>query len=339
MKKFILLSILGIVFHTSSQAQIDAVFAGRDDASTYVQHYLNPVMNGLMYNLNNGWYTTGKTHKKFGFDLTISASAAMIPDDEKMFQFVASDYNYLSVASGPSEIPTLAGGESTTQLEATNNGDSILFDAPDGAAGEWPEDFILPVSVPTPMVQLGLGLPTKTDLKLRFFPNTNRDGVSFKLLGVGLQHDLTQHFKVLDDMSNIRISALGAFTRASIVYSPEDSDIGGNDQRTEMKINTYTVQAIGDINLKIINFYLGIGYTGGKTSLDALGSYEFDYDDDGTIDQNDEVIVDPISLNFAISGIKTTLGARLNLGPVKIFADYSLQKYSSITAGIAISVR
>jgi hypothetical protein len=105
-----------------------------------------------------------------------------------------------------------------------------------------------------------------------------------------------------------------------------------------MQINSYTLQVIGDIDLKIINFYLGMGYTTGNTNLDALGTYEFDFDDNGTI-ESDEIITDPIKLDFAISGVKTTIGTRLNLGPVKIFGDYTLQKYSSITVGLALSIR
>lgn len=339
MLKTTFFSIIFILFFLPSNAQLEEVFAARDDAATYVKQYLNPAMNGIMYNLNNGWYSTGKTHKKLGFDITISASAAIIPDQEKMFQFIASDYNYLSISSGSSELPTIAGGTTNTELVASSNGDSITFGAIDGAGDEWPEGFFIPVSVPTPMVQMGLGLPMKTDLKVRFFPNTNRDGVSYNLIGLGVQHNLSQHFKALDKIPTLTISGLGAFTRASIVYSPNNTEVSGSNQRIEMKINSYTLQAIGDLDLKVVNFYLGMGFTAGNTNLDALGTYQFDFDDNGNIDPADEEIVDPIQLEFAVSGFKTTLGARVNLGPVKIFGDYSIQDYSSITLGVAFSLR
>ena len=337
MKK-IIISLLLFTISGLSYGQLEEVFAARDDAAIYTKQYLNPAMKGLMYNLNNGWYTSGKTHKKLGFDITIFASTSIVPDEDKVFQFIASDYNYLSISSGSSTLPTVAGGTTNTVLEATNDGDSITFDAINGIGDEWPENFFIPVSVPTPMVQLGLGLPNKTDIKLRFFPNTNKDGVSYGLFGIGVQHNLSQYFKVLDKIPTLNISGLGAFTRANVIYTPDNTGVSGNNQSIEMQINSYTLQVIGDIDLKIINFYLGMGYTTGNTNLDALGTYEFDFDDNGTI-ESDEIITDPIKLDFAISGVKTTIGTRLNLGPVKIFGDYTLQKYSSITVGLALSIR
>ncbi len=337
MKK-IILALLFITFSNMVNAQLEAIFAARDDAAIYTKQYLNPAMNGIMYNLNNGWYSSGKTHKKLGFDLTVFASTSMVPDKDKFFQFIASDYNYLSISSGSSQLPTVAGGTTNTVLEANNGSDSITFDAVDGLGGEWPTDFFIPVSVPTPMVQLGLGLTGKTDIKLRFFPKTTNQGVSFGLLGIGIQHDLTQYFKALDKIPMLHISGLGAFTRANLIYTPDNTDISGSNQRMEMHINAYTLQAIGDINLKIIDVYLGMGITSGSTNLDALGTYEFDFNDNGSI-ENDEIITDPIQLDFAITGVKTSIGARINLGPVKIFGDYTLQKYPSLTAGLALSIR
>lgn len=337
MKKSVLFILLfGFTF--MSFAQLEEVFAARDDAAIYTKQYLNPAMNGLMYNLNNGWYSSGKTHKKLGFDITFFATTAIVPDEDKFFQFVASDYNYLSISSGSSELPTIAGNTTSSVLEASDGTDSITFDAIDGLGEDWPENFFIPVAIPTPMVQVGLGLPSKTDIKLRFFPKTNSNEVSYGLLGIGIQHNLSQYFKVIDKIPTLNVSGLGAFTRANLIYTPNNSEVPGSNQSVEMHINAYTLQVIGDIDLKIINFYLGIGYTAGTTSLDALGNYEFDFDDNGTI-ENDEIITDPMQLDFAISGFKTTLGARLNLGPVKIFGDYSLQQYSSISLGLAVSVR
>jgi hypothetical protein len=131
---------------------------------------------------------------------------------------------------------------------------------------------------------------------------------------------------------------LGAFTNSYIVYTPNNSSVAGENQTIEMSVNTYTIQAIGDIDLKIVNFYLGIGYTGGTTNLEALGTYKYDFDNNGSY-SSDEIIIDPMLLKFDISGMKTTAGVRFNLGPIKVFADYTLQKYASIAAGLAVSIR
>ena len=63
------------------------------------------------------------------------------------------------------------------------------------------------------------------------------------------------------------------------------------------------------------------------------GTYTFDK---GGSDQQN---ITPPSLGFDANGFKTTLGARLSLGFFKIFADYTLQEYHTVSAGISISIR
>jgi|JI8StandDraft_1071087.scaffolds.fasta_scaffold04914_5 hypothetical protein len=339
MNKNKLILALLILFTSQTYAQLEEVFAARDDAQTYLNHYLSPVMNGLMYNLNNGWYHTGKTHDKWGFDLTLTASASIIPEAEKMFVFDAAEYNYMSISSGSNELPTAAGSETSTVLMATNDdGDSVTFDALQGVGDKWPSNFFIPVSVPTPMIQAGVGIPSGTDVKLRYFPKTTNEELAYSLLGIGIQHDLTQHLQFLDKIPTLHISALGSFTQAQLTYTPTESPVEGEGQRMEMKVGTYTLQVIGDIDLKLVNFYLGMGYTGGATNIDALGTYQYDYDENGSFEA-DETVTDPMHLNFEINGFKTTAGVRFNFGPVRFFADYTLQKYPAIATGLALSLR
>ncbi|PIE87567.1 MAG: hypothetical protein CSA01_00215 [Bacteroidetes bacterium] len=334
-KLLVILLFTGVL---STQAQIENLFSARDDAQIYMEHYMTPVLHGLMYGLNNSWYTTSKTHNAYGFDLSLSVSATMIPDEYRVFKFSASDYQYLNLESGSSDLPTVAGGETNSMLSVNNELGSISFEAPQGIAGEWPEDFILPLSVPTPMLQAGLGLPSKTDLKLRFVPKIASEGVSFGLFGIGAQHDLTQYLAFMSEKPTLSISALAAYTNTQLKYAiPENADNAGNNQRIEMGVNAYTFQVIGGVNLKFIDAYLGLGYTGGNTSWSALGTYNYDFNNDGNYDTN-ETIVDPFDLKFNVSGFKATTGLRFNLGPIKLFADYTFQKYPAFTTGLAVSV-
>ena len=56
----------------------------------------------------------------------------------------------------------------------------------------------------------------------------------------------------------------------------------------------------------------------------------------GTIIEN---ISDPINLDFSSSGTRATIGARLNLLFFKIFADYTIQEYNTLSLGAAFSIR
>jgi len=348
MKKTIasLAFLIAITFNVKAQDIENILSAGKEDASIYLGNYLEPVYKGLITNLNSGWYHSGKTHKKFGFDITINATASFVPDVDKVFTFRNADYSLLELQSGNAseELPTVMGTTSTSRIVVKNRDASgtIIpneflpsFETLDGIADE------LPVSaVPSPMIQFGLGLPTKTDIKLRYVPDVGSKDVQFNLIGVGIQHNLLQHFLKLDKVPIFDLSILGAYTTATTVYTPADSSIGTN-QETTIKINAYTVQLVGNVNLKIVNFYGGLGYASGNASTTVKGNYSYNIvDGTGNPTGGTVSIIDPIDIDYTLKkGIKATLGARLNIVWFKIFADYSIQDYNTVNAGIAFSFR
>ncbi len=352
-KLIILISLFtGLV---QSQNFEDILAAGSKDASTYLENYLEPVYNGLIYNMGNGWYHTGKTHKKFGFDITVNVMASFVPDSDKTFLFKNSDYTFLELNSGqPTDnLPTSMGPASNKRIavkipiDALGNtvplGEQTGFKVASFETLDGIEDELPVAAIPTPMIQVGLGLPSKTDVKLRFMPSVGSKDVTMSLIGVGLQHDVLQHFGPVDKVPLFNLSVLGAFTNTNIKYTPEDSDIGVN-QETEIKINGYTFQVIGDINLKIVNFYAGLGYVGGKASTTVKGDYTFNYSLEDAFGvpisgEQTETVSDPIDISYKLSGVKTTLGIRVNAAWFKIFADYSIQKYNTANLGISFSFR
>lgn len=348
MKKIIVNLIFIIAFTFSAKAQYieNILSAGKEDASIYLGNYLEPVYKGLITNLNSGWYHSGKTHKKFGFDITINAAAAFVPTSDKTFTFRNADYSLLELQSGNTSenLPTVMGGTSTSRIIVKNRDASGViipneflpsFETLDGIADSLPVN-----AVPSPMIQFGLGLPTKTDIKLRYVPNVGSKDVQFNLIGVGIQHNLLQHFLKLDKVPVFDLSILGAFTTSTTVYTPADSSIGTN-QETTIKVNAYTAQLVGNINLKIVNFYAGLGYASGNASTTVKGNYNYTVVNFlGTPTGGVVNIVDPINIDYKLKkGIKATLGARVNIAWFKIFADYSIQDYNTVNAGIAFSFR
>lgn len=348
MKKIVLLVALTISIQTIKSQELESILLAADDAALLTENYLNPAMKGLMYSMNGGWYTTAKVHKKFGFDITISANASLIPNSAQFFAFIPTDYNFLSLPNGESEIPTIM---SESKFETAvdvriPNGDGTFnvgsFTMPGGIGADLPLN-----AAPAPMVQVGLGLPTNTDLKIRYVPNIAVDD-EFKssLIGVGLQHDITQYLGPIEKLP-LSISVLAAFTSLNASYNITDEDftdnVSVNNGEAEFKLNAYTIQAIGSLDFKLITFYGSLGYNGGKTTAKMKGDYTLTYDiedaNGNTLGSVDESIVDPLNLGFDINGMRATLGTRLNLGFFKIFADYSFQEYNTISAGIALSFR
>ncbi|MEP1487104.1 MAG: DUF6588 family protein [Algibacter sp.] len=348
MKKLTLMMLLFFVTQFSKAQELESILLAADDASKLTENYIRPVMNGLMYSMNGGWATTAKTHKKFGFDLTISVNASMVPTADEVFQFIPSDYQFASLPNGETSVPTVMGSddsETTVDIRVPYQGNSYKvtsFQMPGGITEDLPIN-----AVPAPMVQIGFGLPSKTDIKVRYVPTLNfDDSVEASLIGLGLQHDLMQYFGPLDKLP-LSVSVLAAFTKMDVTYAIEDEDssddIAITDGAAEFKMNTWTVQALGSLDFKIVTLYASLGYNNGSSSIKMKGDYELTYeveDNNGTpVGTVDESISDPINLDFDANGMRSTIGARLNLGPFKIFGDYTLQEYNTVSAGIALSFR
>lgn len=348
MKRITLLLSLFIATQVSQSQELETILLASDDASKLTENYLNPAVKGLMYSMNGGWYTTAKTHKKFGFDITINANASFVPDKDQLFAFSPSDYMFLSLPNGETELPTVMSennGETAVDISIPTGSGTFKvasFNMPGGITEDLPIN-----AVPAPMVQFGLGLPSKTDLKLRFVPELNfDDSVEASLIGVGLQHDLTQYFGPMDKLP-LSVSVLAAFTNMDVTYNIEDENatdnVAVNNGLAEFKMNTWTVQAIGSLDFKIVTLYGSLGYNNGKTTAKMKGDYTLSYnieDSAGTVVGTvSETISNPINLDFEANGVRATLGTRLNLGFFKIFADYTVQEYNTASAGIAFSFR
>lgn len=348
MKKFIVALALLFSIQQIQAQELETILLAADDASLLTENYLNPAVKGLMYGMNGGWYTTAKTHKKFGFDIAINVNASFVPSKEQMFAFIPSDYTFLALPNGETELNTvMSENDSETEINIRIPIDNdefkvAIFDMPGGITDDLPIN-----AVPTPMVQLGFGLPFKTDIKLRLLPNSNfDDSVEANIFGMGLQHDLMQHFGPLEKLP-LNVSILAAFTNMKVTYDIEDEEpddeVAVYNGEAEFKMNTWTIQAIASLDFKIITLYGSVGYNNGKSTVKMKGDYTLTYDiedDNGNVIRTvDESISDPISLDFDANGMRATIGTRLNLGFFKIFADYTLQEYNTASAGIAFSFR
>ena len=71
MKKIIVITALLFGTSVSTAKDLESVILAADDTNTLLQNYLNPAVKGLMNSMNGGWYSTAKSHKKFGFDITL----------------------------------------------------------------------------------------------------------------------------------------------------------------------------------------------------------------------------------------------------------------------------
>ncbi len=317
---------------------------GQRDAEKYLGYYVEPIFQSIGIGLANGWYTTGKSHKIGGFDITVTGSVAMVPDKRTLFTFNNSEFETIRLANGDtsSELPTVLGGTTSTELEiiipqsGSLPNTTVSTKAYDGLdlKEEVGGNFI-----PVPMVTFGVGLPKNTDLKIRFSPKLDIDNFDAKLRGFAVMHDVKQWIPGLKDMG-FELSGFIGYTKISASYDFSDQTAfnnGTDDQVTNYSVNALTFQGILTkvfVDEKLFEFavYGSVGMNSISSKFNIAGTYD--------LEESVETLIDPINLEFTSGGPRMTAGFRTKLlAFLTIHADYTVQQYHTLTAGVGINIR
>ncbi len=314
------------------------------DANTYMGHYISPILNGIGYGFNNGWYNTARPHKSFGFDLTISGNAALVPTIDQSFSFDGNDYKVFDTPDGnPVNLPTVMGETTTQELRSyiDKNDPTVYVQFPvlDGIQNELPINL---VAVPSPIVQLGVGIYKGTEVKVRWVPTIkNSAGINYKYFGLGFMHSVSQWIPAVKDLEFLDISAFVGFTNVDLNYELTPGDpFKGQNQMADFGIKTITYEAIGSVTFSVFTGYVGIGFDNFKTNLNLNGDYEIKIP--GTDTGNGEItqtISNPVAINLNDGGFRATAGVRLKLAVITFHGAYTLQGYNTLNVGVGINVR
>lgn len=334
--------LLGMSVASFGQIELkDVMRAGAADGQKYMENYMGPAIISFNNGLSSGWYNTAKTHKLFGVDLTMAVNFATIPEDMRTFDFNSVNWEVLELQPGSDNIlPTAGGGLTDAALRipagATVEGKTyttqIDFDAPRGIGNVTPLN-----SIPTPTLTLGIGLFKNTDLKIRYVPEVATNDFEFNMFGIGVMHDIKQWIPGLKLLPFDLSGFIGTTSMSSKVFIADanEEDFSVENGVVELGIATTTVQAVISKQLSVFTPYAGIGYSFTKSTLDVKGTYTYD---NGVGEPS--VVRDPISLDFSEGNSpRITVGGRLKLLVLTFHVDYTIQKYSTLTAGVGISVR
>jgi hypothetical protein len=317
--------------------------------------YLSPYVNALGANLNGGWYNTAKTHKLGGFDLTLSVSSSFIPSGDKTF--IPSQYlnnsNYISAPAGLS-APTIAGdsksGPKMTVKDGTGANANVIaeFSTPKGTGMGF---------IPSPMLQLGIGLIKQTDVTVRYLPSFNvGDYGSVNLWGVGVKHSLKQWIPGIKMAPFFHLSVFGGYTqlkmKSDLDFPPAkyegatiETTLPYDNQKMELKANNFTGNVIASFDFPVIALYAGVGFSSTKANLKLTGDYPLPaYENGEVVIKDANKITDPIDMKFTnVDGTKTKPrfngGVRFKFAVMTLHFDYTYANYSAVTAGLGISFR
>ena len=341
MKKLYIIIIISFSATLSYSQNLDGFLEGGvQNGSALLGNYMRPAFEGFGYAMNSGWYNTGKPHKLLGFDITFGPAFALVPDNRKFSTFDASEYSNIGIAAPlnpnspyTNRMPTMFGPNLNADdlpflIFNEGTSDEIRITVPTGIG----LDEVLPVPAPVPGVyaQVGIGLIKNTDLKIRLLPQQkfDFDGKSFttNMFGLGVMHDIKQWIPGLK-MLPFDLSGFFAFSRMSNTFAFDAND---PSKVLEFNVNGTTFQGIISKKLALLTVYGGLGYMSSSTDFSMKGNYEI---------QSGTVYTDPISIKSNNGSMRANVGMRLKILILTISAEYAIQEYNTLTAGIGIAVR
>jgi hypothetical protein len=337
MKKIVGILILVTVSASLVQAQGDLgqlIKGSVSDANYLANGYITPLLKTTSASVNQGWYNTAKPHQFPGFDLTFSVSYYRLPSSELQYEVDNTKLTNLQLtqtasgqavtSTGKANVPTVFGPDGKPKYVNKATGFGI-----DGPPGLDLKGKIGISTIPIPLANIGIGLPKNTELKIRYFPKTNFIGVGeFSLIGFGLVHDVKQYIPGIKNLP-FDLSGFVGYTKVTL-----NTNLDYPDQKAEFDVTGITVQGLISKKISVVTLYGALGYNSGKSTLGLKGMYDLDGNT-----SNGRETSNPIKLEQAASGVRATAGIRLKLAVFTLHADYSLQKFSTITAGLGISVR
>ncbi|HEY5745296.1 MAG TPA: DUF6588 family protein [Chryseolinea sp.] len=336
-KSFLLL--LFIAFTVSSFAQSetdigDYLKAGPEDAGKLMSAYLSPMITAASYGFNGGWFTTAKAHKTLGFDLGVSVNGVFIPSSNNYFRPAELGLKTTTLVSPTSgNAPTLVGPGDATTYASTYGGQSVTFSGPKGL--DFKDNFKISGAL-APTVQLGIGIVKNTDLKIRWMPEVKAGDTKVKYFGFGVLHDIKQHIAGIKHLP-FDLSVMVGYTNLKGTTNIAGFVASGDatkPQELHYNMNAWLMQALISKKLAMVTFYGGLGYNAVKTSADVKGSYAF-----LPVTPVTPAINDPVAMSFKNNSFRVTAGMRLNLGPIYLSGDYTLQKFSTVSVGLGVTVR
>lgn len=292
-------------------------------------------MKGAIYSSNTGWYNTAKVHKKLGIDLSLRLNASFVPSSEQIFSVTDLDY----ISTEAINLPTIAGESRQENLIITIPSDGNLpemtttIKSPKGIKSRLPLG-----AIPAPVLQLGIGIPFDTEIIIRYSPEYHRRGIDMSLKGIGVKHNLLQYFEPIDKFP-LNVSAFASFSKMKIDYDIQSfSSLEGSGQVAQFSLNNYNLLLLASLDVLVVNFYGGIGLTGGSSSFKMLGQYDLEYQTQSNIPIQ-RTLKDPIDMNFKASDFQTTLGAKFKFLIFSAFIDFTFQEYNTLSAGISANFR
>lgn len=323
LQKTILLAALLLPINVMAQDEANALIKGSPaDATKLINAYFGPAFKGFGLGLNSGWATSAKTAGAFRFDLRITGTVAMSPTKDQSFDVKALNLQSLEPTLLSNTIsPTLTGAK-TQGVELKPKGFAVgAFRLPEGTGINY---------IPSPQVQLTIGLPKNIDLSLRYAPTIDfKENGKVNLFGIGAKIEvLPLILGKTGKMLPVDIAVSGGYTKVKYEL-PLDVNDGTNytDQILKAELGGFSAEAIVSKKLAIFTPFASLGYNTAAHRINAFGTY----------DLNGSTVKDPIKIDEkSINSMKATAGFQLKLAILKLYTSYTVSEYNYFNFGIGL---
>jgi len=324
--------------------------------------YTTPLATAFGTCMNSGLYHTAKPHKLLGFDISIKPSAALVPDEDKFYDFIVPgmfDVPMNMIQPGSTDTLHLNGANIWTgskQASTVFGPDSTHAILPAGADAELEaamrragrSDAEIAIARQTPEWQNAVNsIPA-----INTVPGLNLDGLPLVLpqVSVGLifgTEVLVRYLPEVDagDVGKVKFWGFGVKHSISqwIPLPLLGIDITGQYVKQQLKVGTVLESNHTAMNLEVsrrfgfmllsLTPYAGFGVESSDLKVDYVVE-----------NPNNDVSLPPDGshIGFKLDGDNTsrmTVGGRLQLAFLTINADYSMGAYNAYSAGVGITLR
>ena len=305
----------------------DLLKAGISDAEILGEAYLKPYGDMMGRSLNGGWYNVASVHSPGGFNINIGINMSMVSSAGKTFdvnECISRMSDGWRLRNPSNHIaPTIAGSMETQRPELRYNkdGDNIEFELPDGTG--------LGI-MPLPMIQVGIGLPLYTEIMGKFMPAINLSEYGkIGSWGIGLKHSFKEYVPFLKDVPHLQTSVLAGYSHMGIKMYLDDYAETDGDHELQLNSSGFIGRLLVGAEFPVISFYMGLGYGNTSSKFGLVGKYEVD----------DDILEDPITLNFKNNSFDANIGMRIKLGIFTLYGDYTIGDYPMVSAGFGFTVK
>lgn len=343
----LLIAILTTAWRCSAQSVFSGLIkAGPDDASKLLNAYAAPLFKGFGTGMNSNWTNTAKAKKLLHFDIRVSGTAALVPSSDKSFDVTKIG---LSDHIGPADPAQIV----TPTFSGDKNGTPPTLNVYDDTHQKVSE-FQMPTGklsiIPSPQIQLTIGLPKNTDVTLRGIPKVNfGDNVgSVSMIGIGIKHDIIQDFadKKADILIPFDLAIALGYSRLSMSVplnvqpdngaQPENAQQSTDfsNQHFDGHFNSFIAQAIVSKKLLFFTPFLALGYSSASANVAAAGNYPVTTGQTLLAQPTYTTFPNPINIKqTTVNGARADIGFQLDLAFFRFYASYSAAKYQSFSGG------